>query len=77
MILAGSLVVALGLTGYVLYSRTKTTSQNQPVDQQSAKLEKQASTDDATSIEKDLKDTDLDNIDKESVSIQTEINSTN
>lgn len=80
MILAGSLVVALGLSGYVLYSRTKTASNSNPTqttDSQSAKLQQQSNSDDINSIEKDLNGTDLNNIDKESTSIQAEINSTN
>lgn len=47
MILAGTLVVVLGLTGYFLYS--------------------QPDSNDIISIEKDLNDINLDNIDEESV----------
>lgn len=80
MILAGSAAIILGLSGYILYSRTKpatTATQTQTSDTQSAKLEQQSSSDDINSIEKDLNSTDLNNLDKESTSIQAEINSTN
>jgi len=79
IILAGSLIVILGLSGYILYSRNKpqaTTTQTQTTDSQSAKLGQQSNSDDINSIEKDLNNTDLNNLDKESTSIQTEINST-
>jgi predicted negative regulator of RcsB-dependent stress response len=78
LLLIGVLVIVLGITGYILYSKTKTpVNQTQPSDSQSVKFEQQSSSDDTSSIEKDLNNTDLDDIDKESKSIQTEINSTN
>lgn len=76
MILAAALVVALGLIGYFLYFQSREISQNQTTDPQSVELEKQSNSDETDSIEKDLNDTNLTNIDKESVSIEQELNST-
>lgn len=73
------MVIILGLSGYILYSRNKTAvtqTQPQTTDSQSIRLQQQSNSDDINSIEKDLNSTDLSNIDKESTSIQTEINST-
>ncbi len=77
MILSGTLVVVLGLIGYILYSQSKTPTKKQTTDVQAVQLEQQSDSDTTDSIEKDLNDTDLTNIDKESTSIQAEINSTN
>lgn len=72
MILAGALVIILGLTGYFLYAQSQKASQ----DPQSIKLEQQSDSDETDSIEKDLNETDFQNIDEESTSIETEIKST-
>ncbi len=77
ILLSGIALIALGITGYFLYSKPKISSESQTTDQQSMKLEKQSDSDDLDSIEKDLDETSLTNVDKESVSIEQEIKSTN
>ena len=76
MILAATLVIALGLVGYFLYFQSRGISQNQTVDPQTMEFEKQSNSDETDSIEEDLNDTNLDDIDKESVIIEAELNST-
>ena len=76
MILAATLVVALGLIGYFLYFQSREIFRNKVTDSQSMELEKQSSSDETDSIEKDLDETNLNDIDKESVIIEAELNST-
>ena len=80
IILVGGLVIVLGLSGYILYSKTITISKSkaaqttnsesgeQPDEQsieQPVKFDQQSNSNDFDSFEKELNDTDLNNIDTE------------
>jgi CBS-domain-containing membrane protein len=72
MVLAAIVTILLFVMGYTLYNRTN--KSNQPVDFMTKQLTTQSETDDINSIEADLNNTDLDNIDKEIQGIESELN---
>jgi hypothetical protein len=71
LLLAGFLVVILGLVGYFLYNNNiPLTPAKDPV---TTSLNKQSSEDDSASIEKDLQDTDTDSINSDLDSLEKEV----
>lgn len=74
MLLAGFLVVALGIMGYVIYNQNKVL---ESLDKETLMLNTQSTSDDTTEIEEDLDNTDLDDLDKELIDIEAELNSSN
>ncbi len=61
VVLAGVLVVALGLIGYLFYSQSATS------------LKKQSSSDDTSSIEEDLNSTEINSVDSDLTNIEKQI----
>jgi Tfp pilus assembly protein PilO len=74
MLLAGFLVVALGIMGYVIYNQNKVL---ESLDRETLKLNTQSSSDDTAEIQNDLEDTNLNDLDKELIDIEAELNSPN
>ena len=70
MVLAAILVVALGVISYVYYSQGVTVG---TMDKVATDLKTQSSSDDAASIESDLKDTEIDSLDSDLNSIEKQI----
>ena len=68
MWLAGFLVVALGIMAYLTYGKSA------PVDVQTTTLSKQSSSDELDTIESDVEATEFDNLDKELIDIENELN---
>ena len=68
MWIAGFLVVALGVMAYMTYGNST------PVDVQTATLSKQSSSNELDSIESDVEATEFDNLDKELIDIENELN---
>lgn len=76
LLLAGFLVIALGVMAYVVYYQ-KPVAQKEITDEQTKMYVQQSDSIDTDSIEKDLMDTSFDGIDKELKDIQIELNTTN
>jgi hypothetical protein len=74
IVLAGFLVVALAIMGYILYQQDKTLKS---LDKATLNLTKQSQSDDTQAIENDLEGTDLSDLDKEVVNIEAELGSEN
>lgn len=72
LILAAFLVVALGIMGYMAYRQNVLLAS---LDKPTETFKSQSSEDDINSIEKDSEDTNFDDIDKELIDIETELNS--
>lgn len=68
MWLAGFLVIALGIMAYLTYGKSA------PVDVQTTTLSKQSSSDELDTIESDVEATEFDNLDKELIDIENELN---
>ena len=68
MWLAGFLVVALGIMAYLTYGKST------PVDVQTAIISKQSSSDELDAIETDIEATEFDDLDKELIDIENELN---
>ena len=68
MWLAGFLVDALGIMAYLTYGKFA------PVDVQTTTLSKQSSSDELDTIESDVEATEFDNLDKELIDIENELN---
>lgn len=72
LILAGALVILAAGVGLYL---SKSQSQQQPTATQEVRqIESQSQSDNINSIGKDLNDTNVDNVDQETVQIQSELN---
>ena len=74
LILAVVALIGLGTMGYVIYRQDQIL---QGLDQATLTLGKQSSSDETEAIEKDLNETELEDMDKELLEIDTEINSSN
>lgn len=69
MWLAGFLVITLGVMAYTAYYRAPV-----QVDTQTAALTQQSESDELDSIEEDANETDFDNLDRELIDIENELN---
>lgn len=70
IILAAFLIIALGVMGYVIFNQGQT---QDLVDKATVSLGRQSSSDETDEIERDLKNTQLDNLDQELDSIEQEL----
>lgn len=75
LVLAGFLVVALGIMAYVVYNQKPLVEK--VTDEQTKMYIDQSDSTETDSIEKDLMDTSFDDIDKELKDIETELNTVN
>lgn len=64
IVLAGGLVVILGLAGYIMFLSQKETTEVQ-VSPEIRKIQTQSASDETPAIEADLNNTDIDSIDKD------------
>ena len=79
MLLAAVLVIALGYMALTLINqrKQKALSQMSPYELQLTQIQTQSESDNLNDIDKDLKETDLTNVDSELQDIDRELNQTN